>query len=537
MALRFRTRLNLTFTTLIVLVIVGMSLSQVGILLYDTVFANFYKGQLVTELISPNISHGLQIQKQLIDHLGTLPPKSDDSNTIRRHLLNFETQSLLERNMVAREFSMMRIVTSTGETLAETTSPDFQPYEAMPEEINDFTANFFAQLESEGTKDFAIMGFGQDLGVLTQLKSPEGADALYGLFVVHSSARQLQVIGDRLGVMTIIGTILFCLALFVCLFVSRGLSKPLQELSRGAKEFGEGNLNYRMKFRRQDEFNDLAQSFNIMAISIQEYMHELERETGKRERMESEFRIASEMQQALLPEAPPQVAGLEITGWSQPSKEVGGDFYDFLEFKPGVIGLVLGDATGKGVPAALLTTQCASALRTLASQFSDPSELLKRTNHEFHKRVSATHRFVTLLLMVIDTNTGIACYASAGHPTPLLINSNTGQSRWLEEATGFPLGIMPDAEYQCIEFQLEPGDTILIFSDGLTDARNHDDILYGEDHIQASVEALDIINVDTVLTKTRADVEHYMNGKEPADDLTIVVTQFIPEKAATAIAS
>jgi sigma-B regulation protein RsbU (phosphoserine phosphatase) len=344
--------------------------------------------------------------------------------------------------------------------------------------------------------------------------------------VLHSSARQAQLVGDRLGVLTIIGTILFFVALIVCLLVSRGLTKPLMELSRGAKEFGEGNLNYRMKLRRKDEFSNLAQSFNIMAISIQEYMHELERETGKRERLESEFRIASEMQRALLPEAPPIVPGLDIVGWSRPSKEVGGDFYDFLELAPGKIGLVLGDATGKGVPAALLTTQCASALRTLSGQFSDPSELLERTNREFHKRVGATHRFVTLFLMVIDVEKGIARYASAGHPTPLLINSTTGTSRWLEEASGFPLGIVAEAQYDSHEFQLTAGDTVLIFSDGLTDARNHDDVLYGEAHIQTSVESLKEVTVNSVLERTRSDVERYMNGKEAADDMTIVVTKF-----------
>lgn len=526
MALRFRTRLNLTFTALIFLVVVVMSVSQIGILLYDTWTSNWYKGRVLTELISPNISHGLETRQLVEGYLDSLPANSINksaSEAIRDH---FSTQSLLRRFMLEEEFSGMIIVDEAGTPVAEAFNAELATNTQLRSDIQTFINEFIAQLEPGRTDQFDYDIFGSDVGVVSPLDFPELSGNRYSLFVLHSSARQAQIIGDRLGVMTIIGSILFFIALIVCVVVSRGLTKPLLELSRGAKEFGDGNLNYRMKLRRKDEFNDLAQSFNIMSISIQEYMHELERETGKRERLESEFRIASEMQQALLPEAPPKVPGLDIVGWSQPSREVGGDFYDFLELSPGVIGLVLGDATGKGVQAALLTTQCASALRTLSSQFAEPSELLFHTNREFHKRVGTTHRFVTLFLMVIDTNTGIARYASAGHPTPLLINKETGASRWLDEASGFPLGIMPEAHYEARELQLTPGDTILIFSDGLTDARNHDDILYGETRIQTCVEALDVVTVDAVLNKTRSEVERYMNGKEATDDMTIVVTKF-----------
>ncbi|MFP6595874.1 MAG: PP2C family protein-serine/threonine phosphatase [Candidatus Hydrogenedentota bacterium] len=526
MALRFRTRLNLTFTSLIFLVVVVMTVSQIGILLYDTWTNNWYKGQVLTDLIKPNISEGLRTQQRVAEYLGEYPPPISAESSTDALMANFSTQSLLERFMLMEEFNAMIIVNSSGVAIAEVFSPDFESSKSVRKSIDRFIKNFIETVSIDEEDQVSYRWFGQDFGVVTPLAYPQDSDTRYGLFVLHSSTRQAQLIGDRLGVLTIIGTILFFIALIVCMLVSRGLTKPLLELSRGAKEFGEGNLNYRMKLRRKDEFNDLAQSFNIMAISIQEYMHELERETGKRERLESEFRIASEMQRALLPEAPPVVDGLEIIGWSRPSKEVGGDFYDFLELAPGKIGLVLGDATGKGVPAALLTTQCASALRTLSGQFSDPSELLQRTNHEFHKRVGATHRFVTLFLMVIDTETGIAHYASAGHPTPLLVNSRTAGSRWLEEASGFPLGIVAEAQYDAHEIQLTPGDTILIFSDGLTDARNHDDVLYGEAHIQTSVESLTEVTVDSVLDKTRSDVERYMNGKEAADDMTIVVTKY-----------
>lgn len=324
----------------------------------------------------------------------------------------------------------------------------------------------------------------------------------------------------------IIGMILVVFTIIVSMMLSRGLTKPLSELSRGARQFGEGNLNFRINLRRNDEFSDLAMSFNMMAISLQEHMLELQRETSEREKLESEFRIAHDMQQALLPDQAPDVPGLDLAGWSQPSKEVGGDFYDFLDFGDGRIGVALGDATGKGVPAALLTTQCSSVLRTISNIIHEPGKLLFHTNNEFYKQVSATHRFVTLFLLVIDMKTGLAQYVTAGHPPPLLVNSDSGESRWLDESLGFPLGIVQDSTFTVCEYQLTPGDTIVIFSDGLTDARNHDEELYNDENIEVSVKGCVAGSSSDVLSGIRADVDAYMNGKEATDDMTIVVVKY-----------
>lgn len=560
MALRFRSRLNLTFSALLFLVVVVMSLSQIGIFVYDTWIGAWYKGQTLTELINPNVAYGLQLKADAETYLdaqiehhealeselakltaagaeagGDLQPLLDllerrpeainpeSSKQVRE---SFGVQELLERYMLNEEFQMMMLVTDTGETVAEVTRDDFEVTDSMHDSIDAFVRDFLATLPSNPENNFDFDVFGSDVGVVTPLAYPGRDGARYCMFVIHSSARQAQLMGDRLGVLAVIGAILFFGALLVYVFVSRGLTKPLLELSRGAQAFGEGNLNYRMKLKRKDEFNELAQSFNVMAISIQEYMHELERETGKRERLESEFRIASEMQQALLPDAPPEVPSLSLIGWSQPSKEVGGDFFDYLDMGDHKIGLVLGDATGKGVPAALLTTQCASALRTLSNEFHDPAELLYRTNNEFHKRVGATHRFVTLFLLVIDTDTGIARYASAGHPAPVLVRAETGKSEWLVESPGFPLGIVNQARYEENDVALKPGDTIYIFSDGLTDARNHDEVLYGEENVRRSVESAAGAPVEEILQKTRKDVDRYMNGTESTDDMTVIVMKY-----------
>ena len=265
-----------------------------------------------------------------------------------------------------------------------------------------------------------------------------------------------------------------------------------------------------------------------MAISIQEYVHELEQETSRRERLESEFRIAAELQRTLLPEAPPLIEGLELIGWSQPSKDVGGDFYDFIEMGDGRVAVVLGDATGKGLSAALLSTECSSVLRTLADQTDSPSDLLYRTNNEFFKRIGATHRFVTLFLMIIDTRHGTATYASAGHPPPFLVNPGAKGGRWLESEAGYPLGIVNGAAFSETEIRLEARDTIVIYSDGLTDAQNPASEMYGEDRIEKILQATSAEPSEELLRDLRADAEKHMDGKDPIDDMTIVVVRFNP---------
>jgi sigma-B regulation protein RsbU (phosphoserine phosphatase) len=270
----------------------------------------------------------------------------------------------------------------------------------------------------------------------------------------------------------------------------------------------------------------LAQAYNTMAISLQEYTHELEQESAQRERLESEVRIASDVQRALLPEHAPVLEGLSVTGWSQPSREVGGDFYDFIDLGDGKIGVALGDATGKGMSAALMTTECASILRTLARDISQPRELLARTNADFFRQIGHTHKFVTLSYIVYDKATGKATYASAGHPAPILVRSATGQAERLVCEGSFPLGIDGNATYTETEVTLEPGDVIVTYSDGFTDAQNHDTELFGEERIVSLLESVAGQPVTAIARALRESTERFMNGKEAFDDMTMVAVGY-----------
>lgn len=441
----------------------------------------------------------------------------------------FSVQQLIERFMIPEEYWGIAIVDSAGNIVAEAGDLNLSSFTRLREKVIQLSVDFLRSPEDGVAFEYIGRqgGIGWDLGVVTPLLNPSG-EVTHALFIMHNASSQLTYILDRLGVLITVGFALFMASLIVSIFLSRGLSKPLIELARGAREFGAGNFNYRLRMKRKDEFNDLAQSFNTMAISIQEYVHELEQETSRRERLESEFRIAAELQRTLLPEAPPLIEGFELIGWSQPSKDVGGDFYDFIEMGDGRVAVVLGDATGKGLSAALLSTECSSVLRTLADQTDSPSDLLYRTNNEFFKRIGATHRFVTLFLMIIDTRHGTATYASAGHPPPFLVNPGAKGGRWLESEAGYPLGIVNGAAFSETEIRLEARDTIVIYSDGLTDAQNPASEMYGEDRIEKILQATSAEPSEELLRDLREDAEKHMDGKDPIDDMTIVVVRFNP---------
>ncbi len=461
---------------------------------------------------------------------------SADPDAVDRMVSLFSVQQLTERFMIPEEYWGIAIVDSAGNIVAEAGELNLSSLAPLREKVLQLCADFLRQPPEAGVAFEYIGrqgGLGWDVGVVTGLLSPSG-QVTHALFIMHNASSQLTYILDRLGVLVTVGFALFMASLVVSIFLSRGLSKPLIELAKGAREFGAGNFNHRVRMKRKDEFNDLAQSINTMAISIQEYVHELEQETARRERLESEFRIAAELQRTLLPEVPPVVEGLQLIGWSQASKDVGGDFYDFIEMGDGRLAVVLGDATGKGLSAALLSTECWSVLRTLADHTGSPSDLLYRTNNEFFKRIGATHRFVTLFLMFIDMRNGTATYASAGHPPPLLVNPGVEGGRWLESEAGYPLGIVNGATFSETEIRFQARDTIVIYSDGLTDAHNTANELYGEDRIANTVQAASAGPGEELLQDLREDAEKHMDGKDPIDDMTIVVVRFNPQVEAEA---
>jgi predicted ester cyclase len=211
----------------------------------------------------------------------------------------------------------------------------------------------------------------------------------------------------------------------------------------------------------------------------------MEQERIERERIEQELRVARSIQQASLPEEVPTLEGWQISPFYQPAREAGGDFYDFHFLSEGRLGLVVGDATGKGVPAALVMSTTCGMLQAVSEALDSisPGEVLSRVNETLLARIPS-NMFVTCFYGVLDPESAIFTYANAGHDLPYLWHGGAAEEL---RARGMPLGLMPSMSYEEKEMMLEPTDTALLYSDGLVEAHDPKGEMFGFPRLRALV--------------------------------------------------
>jgi serine phosphatase RsbU (regulator of sigma subunit)/predicted ester cyclase len=216
----------------------------------------------------------------------------------------------------------------------------------------------------------------------------------------------------------------------------------------------------------------VAEEWGIGTIGLTLKDQLIEQERIERERIEQELQVARRIQQASLPEEVPTLKGWEINPFYLPAREVGGDFYDFHLLPEGRLGVVVGDATGKGVPAALvMATTCGMLeLAAQALESSSPGEVLQRVNEALLSRIPP-NMFVTCFYAILEPESGQLLYANAGHDLPYVRCPHRGEARELR-ARGMPLGLMPGMAYEEKEITLEGGDSVLFYSDGLVEAHD-----------------------------------------------------------------
>jgi serine phosphatase RsbU (regulator of sigma subunit) len=234
--------------------------------------------------------------------------------------------------------------------------------------------------------------------------------------------------------------------------------------------------------------NDLATQ-TAPAVQVAQLVRQQQQQAQERERIEQELRVARLIQQTLLPKHVPDLPGYQLAAYYQPAREVGGDFYDFLEFDDGHLGLVVGDVTDKGVPAAIVMATTRTMLRASAQRLDSPGEVLKRVNDVIVRDIPP-NMFITCLYAILDPETGLLRFANAGHDLPYR-RRRTSSSGGAEElrATGMPLGLLPGMSYEEKEIVLQRGDSVLFYSDGLVEAHDPEREMFGFPRLQGLVGA------------------------------------------------
>jgi serine phosphatase RsbU (regulator of sigma subunit) len=249
----------------------------------------------------------------------------------------------------------------------------------------------------------------------------------------------------------------------------------------------------------------------------------LYRETMEKARMEQEMRIAAEIQQALLPKAARAGSYFRAAAASLPCRSIGGDFYDYMEMMDGSLGFALGDVAGKGPPAALLSAMMQGIFAAQAATTDEPSKTITRVNLALYRR-GIESRFVTLMYGVLDS-AGNMVYCNAGHNPPLIIGAS-GVRRL--ERGGPIVGLFENATYEEERLTLAPGDWLIVFSDGISEAMNAAGDEFGEQRIIDCIQTNTALDPSRLLDALFSDVRDFARGAAQSDDITAMVLRYGP---------
>ena len=272
-------------------------------------------------------------------------------------------------------------------------------------------------------------------------------------------------------------------------------------------------VRHRMQSRLKKTHEDLKVAYD-----------QLEKTTTIKERMESELRIASNIQMSMIPQVFPTKEGLDMYASMTPAKEVGGDLYNYL-VKGDKLYFCIGDVSGKGVPAALFMTIATRGFRSLALMGKSPAEIATRLNLELSEN-NETGMFVTMFICMFDMKLGRMEYCNAGHNPPVIGNAD-GQFTFLDvEQTNAPIGLWPELEFKGEEINYFHNRLMLLYTDGLNEAENQKQEQYGEDRIIEQITSHATQNAQEIVEALKADTNLFRDGAEQNDDLTILAFRY-----------
>jgi phosphoserine phosphatase RsbU/P len=273
----------------------------------------------------------------------------------------------------------------------------------------------------------------------------------------------------------------------------------------------------RLSNRRLNILNGIAQQAATAVVNNQLY-----RESAERLRLQQELDVAREIQESFLPSGSPQIPGLTVASFWQAARQVSGDFYDFIQREDGSWGILIADVADKGVPAALFMALSRTILRTVGINRSDPAEVLMRVN-EIINLDAESDLFVTVFFAHWDPEKGLLSYANGGHNPPLLLKAN-GEHNWLR-APGIALGILPEIDIPRNTIQLLPGDTLILYTDGVTEAVNADLDEFGTERLYWTARSSHTDSPQEIINAITSSVNEHTGDTPQFDDVAMVVLQ------------
>lgn len=346
---------------------------------------------------------------------------------------------------------------------------------------------------------------------------PSTGWSLAVVFPAEEMRSEVTRIGRMVALLCSVGIAVLVLTIVL---VARSVNRPLDEISLAVQRIAGGDLDGDLpQVRIGGAVRRLADSFGRMRQDLKEHIRQLTETTAIKERMAGELSVAHDLQLSILPRLLPDLPGLEIAGCCTPAREVGGDFYDARPLADGTLFFVIGDVSGKGVPAALYMAMAVTLARAGAADGCGPAELLTRINRELCQGNDAC-MFATILCGTIDPLTGLLRLANAGH-TPPVIRRADGSVQFRRLLPGLVAGYLEEFAYGEEQVTLAPGETLLLYTDGITEAMDGEEELFGEERLLQAL-AGGAGSTEELIVRVGEAVAAFAGDARQADDLTML---------------
>lgn len=360
-----------------------------------------------------------------------------------------------------------------------------------------------------------------------------------GAFVVQLPRQGLDdLLREQFTAALSIGLVVFVIGAIVSLSFADRITKPIAAVTGVAAQVQRGDFSQLGKLAaaesRPDEIGELAKVFHTMASEVENRERVLDELVNQRTReledrnaalsdaqaqINKELDLARRLQLAILPDQFPEIP--RCTGHARmlPATQMGGDFYDFIKLPDGRVAIVMADVSGKGVTAAFFMAVARTCINSLVRENADPARCLESANNELCQQ-NPLDLFVTVFLGVFDPRSGRLDYANGGHNPPMLRDAQ-GHTGWLDSTGDMALGVMPDMPYTSAHWQLSAGQTLLCYTDGVTEAFNTEQEAYGEERLQHMLEGTQALSAEDIVERLFASVAAFADGAPQSDDITI----------------
>lgn len=313
--------------------------------------------------------------------------------------------------------------------------------------------------------------------------------------------------------------------------LSKSFVEPIQKLATGVREIASGNLDKKLNVQTGDELQTLAENFNTMTDDLKTYMTNLKKETAERERISTELNVATNIQLSTLPhDFDFNRDDFEIYATMKAAKKVGGDFYDFYLVDKKHLMITIADVSGKSVPAALFMMKGKTILKNLATMMKTPDDLaavMTLANQQLSQD-NDEMMFITVFLAMLDLETGRLVYVNGGHNPPMIYRDAEKKFSWLAVKKSFVLGAVDEVDFVQQEIQMNHGDILFMYTDGVTEAINEAEEEYGDARLENCLNSIDHqCKLKVLLEGVSKSLADHVQQAEQSDDITMLAVRFV----------